>query len=132
MKQGLTFKKVSKTNYDIFVQEQNAQCNWCLVKIHSSGNSPMFVDEIGYPLINKIKAVHIMKTKKLSKSCATKSFQTASKCEATFPGHDPFGADITIGLKIHCPGGINDGANLAFGHVVIKDGKYAKDESAHK
>ena len=48
------------------------------------------------------------------------------------PGHDPFAADITVGLKIHCPGGLNDGATLAFGNVVIKDGKYVKDESAHK
>lgn len=56
----------------------------------------------------------------------------ATKHEVTVPGHDPFSADITIGLKIHCKGGLNDGATLAFGHVVIKDGKYVKDESAHK
>lgn len=56
----------------------------------------------------------------------------ATKYEVTVPGHDPFDADITIGLKIHCPGGLNDGATLAFGHVVIKDGKYVKAESATK
>lgn len=56
----------------------------------------------------------------------------ATKYEVTVPGHDPFDADITVGLQIHCPGGLNDGATLAFGHVVIKDGKYVKEDSAHK
>ncbi|MEK7542333.1 MAG: hypothetical protein AAB524_01380 [Patescibacteria group bacterium] len=56
----------------------------------------------------------------------------ATKYEVTVPGHDPFDADITIGLQIHCPGGLNDGATLAFGHVVIKDGKFDKAKSAIK
>ncbi len=51
-----TEKEVSQNNFDKFIGDYNSGCSNCLMQLHQSGNSPLFVEEFlsgnSYMLVN--------------------------------------------------------------------------------